>query len=319
MSRVAMLLALTILGSAVLCAGQVTVAVAPIPNPLSITLDQTTQEAMITESTKTVVGFTGNITVQMVKGQRVTVTLIPSVDTGWASEVAPSEMLFTGNDPLPFSVNVTVPENQAAARVGMLSVEARCTEAGMEFTAQSSANITVRPYYRLMLESDEPSIEIAPGGTAHFTVKVWNVGNSVDTFDLGIVELERLAKDGWDVRLDSNELRAIPTNEYRKVNITARSPQDQDTDVYKSESVAITLKATSRGASGRGVIISQSYPVMVHIAGANVQAVGLVFGEVAAVVIIIAVVAFTAFYRYRRMKRRKSILGKQESEAEKGQ
>ena len=280
----------------------------PAPNPLSISLDQSSQEATVTESQGCDVRFTGNVTMQLLPGQKATVTVEADVDAGWESLIEPAIMNFTGSGRQNFTAVVAVPYNWPASTAGILRITAGTTVAGILFTAQAEGNVTVRPYFRPMMESNTGYGDIRPGGQAGFKLNVWNYGNAQDTFDLKVSDRPRPNRDGWEIRLNSTVLDNIPAGEYREVRINVNPPQDWDWTLHIDETFIFNIQATSRGATGQGAPgATQSFPLYVSESGFNMPVLAILMVAIAAVVSFMAFAVLVILKRLKRRRRNKML------------
>ena len=243
---------------------QASAAVNPTP-ALTLSLAPNIQDAMVTESLKGSLSFDGKVKVDKLPVERIVVSLQPSVDQGWPCSCSPSTIVITDTAEHSFAVSVVVPENSLSANSGLLKVDASGRGGGFTVTAYSQAIINVKPYYRVMIESDTPYREISPGSQAFFSFKVWNYGNAVDTFELEIVNLKNLVDDHWTVTLSTTQVPRIPVAEYRVVKITAQSPRDWT--IWKSKPSMLTVKALSVNARDAQLVISQQYQMYAYEKG----------------------------------------------------
>jgi uncharacterized membrane protein len=270
---------------------------------------------VVTEIQECSLLFTGNVSVQQLNGQRAVVAMSANTDQGWSCSVSPATMVITGGGSQPFEVNVTVPENSLAAYPAQLTVTADAKTAGMQFTSEAWANITVRPYYRVLMEANDVDKDISPGETARFTVKVWNLGNVVDSYDIEILELNELAGKGWEVSLDMTQLARIPVAEYRPVNITVKPPQGLDWSLGQSESAIITLNARSIGAQNDGLTVTQSFPLYIHVNGTDTRVAVTLTVVTAAVVVAIMVTVLLVVARRKRRKQQGAVSNEEGGDA----
>jgi len=236
------------------------------PQPaLTLGLTPPQQEAQVSESMKGTLTFDGKVKVDKLPVERIVVSLTPSVDQGWPCSVSPSTIVITDTQDHTFGVTVVVPENSLSANSGVIKVDATGRGGGFTVTGTSQAIITVRPYYRVMIESDTPYREISPGSQAFFSIKIWNYGNAVDTFELEIVNLKDLVNDKWTVTLSTTQVPRIPVAEYRVVKITAQSPRDWT--IWKSKPSIVTIKATSVNARDSSLVVNQQFPMYAYEKG----------------------------------------------------
>ena len=280
----------------------------PVPNPLSISLDSSTQEASVTWRRCDII-FTGNVTVQSVPGQKMAVSLEVELDTYWNVSIEPAEMDFTGSGRQNFTANVSVPECELAS-IDTLVITARAQVAGFTFTAEANATITVKPYYRLQIETEEPYADIQPGGRAIFKLQVWNLGNADDSADVSISYKREGKRAGWETHINTTVLWDIPAGECREVRISVDTPREWDWALHKEELFTFEFVAVSRGATGQGnSSASQSLPIYVYEEGFNMAAIGATLGAVAMTISIVAFAGYSAVKRWRR-RRLKEITSK---------
>jgi hypothetical protein len=273
----------------------------PGPDRLTITIDNPSQEAIVNASTKDEVAFFGNVTVDAVRGERIVVSLSPSVSTGWASSISPATMDVRDSNPNPFVVKVTVLESSLASEIGTLTIEGDARGGGLTTSANATAIITVRPYYRVMIEADGGAKkEVSPGGTAEFNLFIWNYGNAFDNLTLNIVNLKELRDMGWEARFNVTIIENVNVSDKGLVKLTVVPPHDLAP--YKDESTTITIRVESQQASTQGSAVSQSLNVIVHQKGSNGT------GLTTAIIISAAIVSAIAMVlRKRRMRRARLI------------
>jgi len=243
---------------------QASAAINPQP-AMTLSLSPNIQDVIVTESLKGTLSFDGKVKVDKLPVERIVVTLTPSVDQGWPCSCSPSTIVITDTADHTFGVSVVVPENWLSANSGTLKIDASGRGGGFVVTANSQAIINVKPFYRVMIESDTPYREISPGSQAFFSFKVWNYGNAVDTFELEIVNLKDLVNDHWTVTLSTTQVPRIPVAEYRVVKITAQSPRDWT--IWKSKPSIVTVRAISVNARDASLVVNQAFPMYAYEKG----------------------------------------------------
>jgi hypothetical protein len=258
-----------------------------------------------TESMKGAGSFTGTVRMQGVDGSRVVVNLEVGLDTGWLCMLSPSILVIMDAAPQTFSISVVVPEKTMANPAGALNVTARATGPGYQLNATARALVTPMPYYMVMIESDKPYQELAPGSNVLYTFSVTNKGNAVDSYEIEVANLRDLVNNHWMIALSTAELKNIAPGESRIVRLWAQSPEEMA--LYKSEPSVIVLKATSRGGQDQSLLLTQSFPVYAYEQGSyppmyNYGTVGLTIAILGALVIAVA-------WR-RRSKRKNAAAGK---------
>jgi hypothetical protein len=283
----------------------------PVPNPLSLSLDSSTQEAIVTWSQGCDVLFTGNVTVQLVPGQKMVASLEAELDTYWNVSIEPAEMNFTGSGKQNFTANASVPAGALASIAAVLVITVRTTVASLPLIKDVNATITVKPYYLLQIETEEAFADIQPGGQAGFKLKVYNYGNAQDTFDLKVSDKPAPNLPGWEIRLNTTVVENVPACEYREVQITVNSPRDWDWTLKRQDTFIFSITATSRGAAGQGAsATSQKFPFYVYESGFNMPVLAILMAAITAVLSSLAVAGFVIMKRLRRRRLRKMRLKK---------
>jgi len=269
----------------------------PGPDRMTITIDEPSKEVNGSESEKTDVLFYGNVTVNAIPGERVAVTLVAEVNMGWPCSIDPHDITVRDNIPVPFTVNVSVHENWLAGHPGILNVSGTSRGGGITTYANALAIITIRPYYRTILEAEgSASRTVSPGNTAEFIIRVWSYGNSVDNKTIGIANQNELRSRGWETRVNVTRLENLRPTDYGRVALTVIPPKD--IAPYKDEVMTITLRVESEGASSQGNSTYSSYDVKVHVKGASPINITWI-----AVLVVVVVLALAVFLRKRRMRR----------------
>jgi len=263
--RVALLAALFIaMGAVQVLPNSAEAAMNPVP-ALTITLEPSSQEARVSEGGSGSIQFTGSVKVDKLPADRMFVQLSSSVDAGWYSQCSPNSIVLTDTKAQSFSVSAVVPAGTPSNIVGTLRVDAKGSCGGFISTGRAEAIITVKPYYRVMITSNATFKEITPGTQAFYSFKVWNVGNSMDSYEIEIVNLKELVDKGWTITGPCCQVAKINPNEYKTVRITAQSPRYWV--LLKSETTIIALKASSLNAKEEQKVTSDSIQFLVHEEG----------------------------------------------------
>jgi hypothetical protein len=243
-------------------------AINPVP-VLTLKLDPSQQASQPTESNIGSVTFTGTATIDKFPVERLVATLSPSCDQGWVSTMSPTTMVFTSTTPQTFTVSVVIPQDTPNNIQGKLTIDGKAVGGGLQSQpAQASSTITVDPYYRVIVETDAPYREIAPGSQVYFSFRILNMGNAVDSFSLEVANLRDLVAKKWTVTLSSATIAKVNPKEYKTVKVVAQSPRDWA--IWKNEPTVINLKATSQNAEGSSLIVTQTFPVYAYERGFSV-------------------------------------------------
>ena len=163
---------------------------APNPIPiLSLSLYPSQLQAKITQSQLGQVTFGGNATVEQMLIMESTVTLTTRVNNGWPTLISPQTLVFKGPGTQKFSVQVTVPPGTSSLVTGNLIVTGSCKAPGLSpVIASAGAVVTIGQYYKIRVESSEPSATVRSGETAKIELEIYNDGNGPVTFRLTVLD-----------------------------------------------------------------------------------------------------------------------------------
>jgi len=204
--------------------------------------------------------FSGTVSISDNGFQSSTVDL--SVDAGtWTTEITPSQKVATGNDTFSWSAVVTLSAD-ALQGVYPVRVIAKAETPGWPAqAAQDSLNIRLIRN-RVRAECLQPAREARAGETVNFTVKVWNDGDTQDTF-LSSAERRTGRPDRFSLLLDQGSLDVGP-GDFFYVNVqvelagsaragdyvavyTARSSASEGS--YAEVPLTVTIPGTPRAAA----------------------------------------------------------------------
>jgi len=261
---------------------------------LTITLSEGSVEVAPTESEPGIGQIQGTVTVQMPSLRGATITLTSSTDIGWVTQTSPSTLVLDNGQEGKFTVTVIVPQGSSASQAGTLMVNGRAVANGIQATASTTAIINVRPYFRVALEAQKREVEITPGGTARFSLRIFNAGNSVDSFGLQFTNQNELEKQGWELTVTTTNLASIVPGEYRTVGIALRSPAS--ISPYKSQATSLLISVVSLGAREHNLTVAQDYALTAKEAGFSAPGLGVV------AIVAVAVVVGAVFYWRRRRR-----------------
>jgi uncharacterized membrane protein len=125
--------------------------------------------------------------------------------------------------------------------VGMIDVIGTSqTTGGSKYVRTLSA---VERLYDLALECEDVIDTIAEGTTTTYTIKVWNMGNGNDTFDLTVDQI-------WNATLSENNVY-LGRDETTEVVLTVTAPQGSGGQVAE-----INVTGTSQGNTSRKSILT---------------------------------------------------------------
>jgi len=244
----------------------------------------------------------GTLSVDKLPGERLAVTITASVDTGWAAQCAPTQLVFTAqNKVLGFTAYVTAPAGTPANLVGLLRVEAHASGLSMTVGAVAQAIVTVAPFYKLYLDSPNPYKEVPPGSRLGFVLDVLNMGNSVDTFELSIMNLDTLASKGWTVSFSTASVHKVGALDRKSVRLFVLAPQT--TTIYKAEGTVIMVQATSEGSREAHNVKDMIMPFVIYERGGYIDLYGTGVGAIVLMAFLIPIVLGVRWFRRRRQNR----------------
>ena len=116
-------------------------AVNPIP-VLALKMDSANQNVNASAQIQIVV-FNGTASVDKLPIERVVVELASAVDTGWASQISPAQMVFTSTVPQSFSCTVNIPAAIPGGAIAKLNVTGTASTNFLRSTASTQSIINV--------------------------------------------------------------------------------------------------------------------------------------------------------------------------------
>jgi hypothetical protein len=281
--------------------------VAGLPNPnvlppvLTLRLDTTEGTASVDINSPGEVDFNGTLVVQKQPTQTIEVDLSSTTDIGWASQVNPGNLVFSGTTTAAaFTVKVAVPEASRADQPGILTIKAGSTGTGYDVVSEVNATVRVAPYYRFLLDADRPYLELPPGQPASFTFKLSNMGNAPDSFQLEVGNKGNLAAKGWTATLDKNEATGLIPGDTAEMHLTLNTPHEWT--IWKSEAQVIIVDATSLHAKAAGLTVSMAFPLVLYQKGPDPAT----LNSLMALIILISAAVTVAVWRWRRRRARKA-------------
>ncbi len=242
---------------------------------------------------------TGTISIDKLPGERLAVSVIGTVDTGWQVQCSPSVLLFTTNKITDFTATVVVPAGTPASMVGVLRVEAQAQGVGFFLRAEGQALVSVRPYFRVFLDSPMPYKEITPGARTFFILDVQNWGNSIDTFDIYVSNAEELADRGWLISFSVSSASRIGPMGSKQIRMVVQSPMVST--FWKAEATLINVQVTSQNADDGSTSAEQVIMFVVYERGFYFNELG--YSLLALFIVTIALLIYGAT-RWRRRRKR---------------
>jgi len=212
---------------------------------VSAAFDDSSKNADVTPggSGNGIVKNTGTITCDSGSQTQVSASLTISAG-GWGAAITPSSMTFpAGTSTRTFSITVRAPPGTSHKISQNIVVGGSWTgaEGLVGDVDQTSMIVFIDQYFKLILESDNPLTEIAPGDDLVFSMKIWNMGNDEDDFVIEIMNQKSLTDDGWTIPTVPKQ--TIEEKGVRPFKIQLTSPQDWT--IWKNKVSALNVKVYS--------------------------------------------------------------------------
>ncbi len=191
---------------------------------LQISINPDEQDAFVSPGQDDVLIFDVAFSVDQPSWMRSDVEIHASMDTGWNIELATVRFVTSGQAMYSFPLTVTVPYDANADVVGHLSVTAVYDPLGpSETSADTNANITVRPYCDSCLRIHPNVVKLWPGNSITLEGKAMNNGNANYTFRLSV---------------DSNEPKIEAEVSPSKLRIDAGASRTFDLEISVLEGIS---------------------------------------------------------------------------------
>lgn len=243
-----------------------TIRLHPVAPVLDITMDRPVVEVETGGGAGQLGRLTGRVNILIPFNQTAVVQLLTEMDNDWACAAQPASLWFAYSFSNSFTVSFVVPPEAEGGSSANLTVAARASSEGYVIRAQATCRITVKPVHGISIECERAYVEIKPGETARFALKVTNTGNAVTDYSLDIANLRDLEARGWTVGLGRPNMTGVRPGETRTVNLTARSP-DEFT-IWKSEPSVFIVNSSTPAQNGTEGL-SYKFPVYAYEKGAS--------------------------------------------------
>ena len=226
---------------------------------VTIQLHQTQQVVQVAPGQPGVLMFTGEIRAQVPWSPRIQYLLVSLTyeASGWATS-GTSVVIFTRADnTMPFTCTVKVPPMTSHQVVGTLNVIGRWNyQPGITGGPVNpvQAIIIVDQFYQFSVGCEKPYLQVSPGDSLGFRMRLINEGNSIDRLRMEITNLAELNQKGWTVQLSQDQFQ-VPEVQERVVTVSVTTPVK--TIIWKNDVDMIRLRVVSSQAEQLGKV---SYP-----------------------------------------------------------
>jgi len=257
--------------------------------------------ALVAPGQDGIVQFSGTVTAQIPLDPNFQFLLVYlTADAGgWpastSSALTFSKQVKTQN----FQVVIRVPPETSVTAQGQLTISGRWRYSPGTLGGSVEpvgAIIVVKQFYQFSVGCDKPYVQINPGASYGFKLRLTNEGNFNDKLTVDILNLDRLTAKGWTIQLSRDKFEIMESTEQVLV-ISVTSPLKFT--IWKNNVEVIQLRTTSTQAELNGEVSDISdYALYIRERGIN-----LVPGfEVGLAIIIMAVLA-TAMFGFASRKR----------------
>jgi len=266
---------------------------------ITVRITPESQTALVAPGQQGVVIFTGEVTALIPWSPRVQYLIVYlTYDAmGWATSGTPQLIFTRAQDTMPFSCTVQVPPMTSHQATGTLSVNVQWGYnpgiGGGTLPSPTQAIILVEQYYLMSVGCDKPYVQISPGQSIGFKMRLINDGNDLDRFRMEITNQKDLIDDDWTVQLSQNEF-TVPSMQERIVTVSITTPIK--TIIWKNDVEQIQIKVASSQADSLG---KPSYPadytLFVRQRGAQIPGF-----EPTIILIALALISAVAYSSYRK-------------------
>jgi len=249
-----------------------------VGNPrVTVSLDQSSQEAQVAPGQSGLVTFTGLVRCTSpvdTQFQQVLVSLQADAG-GWAWSITPSSLSFDkATSELPFSCTVRVPPRTSHTQTGQVTISGTYRVQpgafGSSIPGPATGMITIEQFYKFSVECPKPYIEVQPGSQLVYQLKLKNEGNDQDTLKVEVEDenFKKLVNNNWAIQLSSDKF-TINENEEAIVKLTVNTPMEWHI-IWYNVVTTIRLKVYSSQAMELGEMsMGTEYPVYVRERGVS--------------------------------------------------
>lgn len=195
-------------------------------------------------------GSTGAVTfhctLQVNTGSQIQVQVsLQAQAGGWGVTVAPPG--FTCPNPeqdytIPIDIVVIAPIGAPRENRNIIVTGTWQSGNGLVGDVQSLQLVAqVKPYYMMDVSSSNPNIQVNPGESVTFEIKITNQGNYEDRYKISIENQKDLTDAGWSV--PTIGVVTIQSKEVKSVQIPLETPQDWT--VWKNDLQVIRVRVSS--------------------------------------------------------------------------
>lgn len=193
-----------------------------------------------------------------------------------------------------FQVVVRVPPETSVTAQGTLTISGRWSYSpgALGGNVQPiTAIIVVDQFYQFSVGCDKPYVQVSPGASYGFKIRLTNEGNFNDKLKVDILNLDKLTGKGWTVQLSRDKFELMENTEQVLV-VSVTTPLKFT--LWKNKVEVIQLRTTSTQAEINGKVSDISdYSLYIREKGINlVPGFELGFAVIALAVLTVVLVGF---------------------------
>ncbi|MBN1539944.1 MAG: hypothetical protein JW939_07350 [Candidatus Thermoplasmatota archaeon] len=269
---------------------------------ITITITQPRVTAYVAPGQDGIVTFTGRVEAQIPwdpSVQYLIVTLTADAG-GWPASNPPALIFNKATKNRDFQLSVQVPVETSKKTQQQLSLTGRWTYSpGITggTIAASTAIISVEQYYQFSVGCDKPYVQVNPGSSLGFRLRLINEGNAGDRLRVEVKNLKELADQGWTVQLSQDKF-AVPEKSEKVLTVSVTTPVKWH--VWKNAVTTIQLRIVSAQAESLGEVSDiADYSLYVRQKGVGIPGFEPAFAIIALAMISVLLFGFAKRKRSR--------------------
>jgi hypothetical protein len=262
---------------------------------ITIALAQAKQTAYVAPGQDGIVTFTGTVFAQIPWSPNIQylVVQLQADAGGWPVSVPPALTFSKAQKQQSFTLSVQVPIETSQRTQGQLSVSGRWSYspgAGGGTIPPATAIIFVKQYYQFSVGCDKPYVQVQPGSSLGFRLRLINEGNANDRLRVEVQNLKELADKGWTIQLSQDKF-AVPEKQEKVLTVSVTTPVKWN--VWKNDVTTIQIRIISAQAEGLGEVSDiADYSLYVRQKGVSIPGFEPAFAIIALAMISVLVFGF---------------------------
>ncbi|MBN1389948.1 MAG: hypothetical protein JXA22_04830 [Candidatus Thermoplasmatota archaeon] len=221
---------------------------------ITITITQPRVTAYVAPGQDGIVTFTGKVEAMIPWDPSVQYLIVQlTADAGgWPASNPPALIFNKATKLRDFTLSVQVPVETSKKTQQSLSLTGRWNYSpGITggTIAASTAIISVEQYYQFSVGCEKPYVQVSPGSSLGFRLRLINEGNAGDRLRVEVKNLKELADQGWTVQLSQDKF-AVPEKQEKVLTVSVTTPVKWN--VWKNAVTTIQLRIISAQAESLG-------------------------------------------------------------------